>query len=695
MSDKPRRTLRALLVEDSVDDAELVELQLQRDGYRVAAQRVDNRASLEAALSGQEWDIILSDHAMPSFSALDVLEILERRSTHTPCIVVSGAIGEEAAVQLLKNGAVDYVNKSRLYMLGPAVERALREAAEVRGRRAAEEALRESEARFRLIAENARDLISMTNMAGRYVYVSPSFETVLGYSPQELLESGPVDLIHPEDRELFRQWQAMEHFELRMRDIAGDWRWVEGSTSLVMWHGEPHLINISRDISSQKEMTERLKQLAFFDPLSGLPNRTLLQDRLRQALAQAQRLGRHVGVIFLDFDNFKVLNDSLGHEFGDRVLRVVAEKINSSVREEDTVARLGGDEFVVVLPLLTSHDDAAIVARKIKAAIEVPFTIDDQSVAISASLGIAVSEGGHPPMEDLLKHADLAMYLAKSNGPGEIRFFTPSLNLEAVERLNLERDLRQALERDELVLHYQPQFDLSTMKVTGMEALVRWLHPTRGLIYPGTFIPVAEETGLITEIGRRVLFAASKQMARWLADGLPLERIAVNLSPRQFNSDLPRIVREALEQASLEPWQLELEVTESAAIAPGFEHGQLLHELHQAGVCIAIDDFGTGYSNLSHLKQLPIHSLKVDRNFVQNLTSPDYGSEDAAILRAVVDLGRSLNLRVIGEGIESHEQLSFLSGTGFHEGQGFLLGRPVPAHEASYLLSHRNAAGPW
>jgi diguanylate cyclase (GGDEF)-like protein/PAS domain S-box-containing protein len=688
----PTGTLRALLVEDSRDDAELIELELLRNGFELDMRRVEDRQSTERALGNCGFDLVLTDHAMPNFSALGVMEVLASCDADIPCIVVSGAIGEEAAVALLKSGAVDYVNKNRLNLLGPAVNRALREAEERRARRAAEEALRESEARFRLIAENARDLIAMTNMAGRYVYVSPSHATVLGYPESEMLAGGPLELIHPDDRERFRHWRAMDHFEMRLRDAQGQWRWVEGSTSLVMWQGEPHLVSISRDISSQKEMTERLKQLAFFDPLSGLPNRTLLRDRLRQSLAHARRVGRSVGVMFVDFDNFKVLNDSLGHEFGDQVLQTASHFILDSVRDEDTVARVGGDEFVVVLPAIDAPEDAAKVAEKLLGRVSEPFELHGQGVALSASVGIAVSDGELHDIDDLLKHADLAMYLAKESGKGQYRFFTPAMDQEAVERLNLERDLRGALERKEFVLHYQPQLDLDDLRITGMEALVRWQHPTRGLILPDVFIPLAEETGLIRGLGEQVLVEACRQTVDWQRRGIPIGRIAVNLSARQLESaTFVETVERALSESGLEPRCLELEITESATVGTKDETLERLHALKELGVYLAIDDFGKGYSSLSYLKRLPMDTLKVDRNFVRDLVDLGSGNEDAAILRAVVDLGKNLRLRVVGEGIESEDQLRFLTGSGFDEGQGYLFSRPLPAREAGRLLGSGSA----
>jgi diguanylate cyclase (GGDEF)-like protein/PAS domain S-box-containing protein len=680
-------TLRALLVEDSPDDAELIELELLRNGFELDMQRVEDRQGTERALRNCAFDLVLTDHAMPNFSAQGVMKVLASCDPDIPCIVVSGAIGEEAAVALLKSGAVDYVNKNRLNLLGPAVNRALREAQERRARRVAEEALRESEARFRLIAENARDLIAMTNMAGRYVYVSPSHETVLGYSETDLLAGGPLELIHPDDRERFRHWRAMDHFEMRLRDAAGQWRWVEGSTSLVMWQGEPHLVSISRDISSQKEMTERLKQLAFFDALSGLPNRTLLRDRLRQSLAHARRVGRSVGVMFVDFDNFKVLNDSLGHEFGDQVLQAVSHFIVESVRDEDTVARLGGDEFVVVLPAIDAPEDAAKVAEKILGRVSEPFVLHGQEVALSASVGIAISDGDRHDLDDLLKHADLAMYLAKESGKGQYRFFTPAMDQEAVERLNLERDLRGALERNEFVLHYQPQLDLDDLHITGMEALVRWQHPSRGLILPDVFIPLAEETGMIRALGDLVLFEACRQTVSWQRRGIPIGRIAVNLSARQLESpSFVETVERALRESGLEPHSLELEITESATVGTREDTLAKLHALKDLGIFLAIDDFGKGYSSLSYLKRLPMDTLKVDQNFVRDLVDHGAGNEDAAILRAVVDLGKNLHLRVVGEGIESEDQLRFLTGSGFDEGQGYFFSRPLPAREAGRLL---------
>jgi len=436
-----------------------------------------------------------------------------------------------------------------------------------------------------------------------------------------------------------------------------------------------------------KAITERtqanLYRLAHHDALTGLPNRLLFVDRLSQAMAQANRNERLVAVMLLDLDRFKAINDTLGHTMGDLLLRNVAERLVSCVREDDTVARLGGDEFTIMLPEIQYIQDAATVAQKILDAFTQPFFLDGHELFIGTSIGIAL----YPFNEDLnllLRDADIAMYEVKQQGGNNYQFYTTEMNTASLRRLSLEGALRRALERGEFVLHYQPQFDLVRNEIVGAEALIRWRHPDLGLLGPMEFIPLAEENGLIIPIGEWALRAACAQNRAWQLAGLPSLRMSVNLSVRQFyQKDLVDTVSRILEQTGLDSRYLELEITESCLMQNTQTTMAMLSEFNRMGVRFAIDDFGTGYSSLAYLKRFPIDTLKIDRSFVCDIGSdPD----DAAIVKAIVALTRSLEMRVIAEGVETREQMDFLRAHRCDEIQGYLVSRPLPAEDFAALL---------
>ena len=436
-----------------------------------------------------------------------------------------------------------------------------------------------------------------------------------------------------------------------------------------------------------KAITERkqlhLYRLAHHDALTGLPNRLLFLDRLGQALALAQRHESLVAVMLLDIDRFKAINDSFGHTTGDELLCAFGKRLAQCIREGDTVARLGGDEFIVLLPDIRHTDNAARVAQKILDALQLPVSLNGHEVFITTSIGIALYPQDHDS-ETLIKHADTAMYKAKEDGGNGYRFYTAEMVSADLRRLSLESDLRKAIERNELVLHYQPQADISSGRTIGFEALLRWQHPERGLIPPNEFIPLAEETGLIVPIGQWALHTACAQNSVWQNSGLPALRVAVNISSRQFRqSDFLEMVYKVLEDTHLDSRYLELELTESILMQDTTATVRILNELSALGVQIAVDDFGTGYSSLSYLKRFPIDMLKIDRSFVRDLTSdPD----DAAIVNAVIALSHSLGIRAIAEGVETREQHDFLQRHGCDAMQGYLLSRPLPADAFTQFL---------
>jgi diguanylate cyclase (GGDEF)-like protein/PAS domain S-box-containing protein len=443
-------------------------------------------------------------------------------------------------------------------------------------------------------------------------------------------------------------------------------------------------VMVFHDVSVARAMTLKMSYLAQHDSLTDLPNRVLLNDRLNEAIHLSSRYRRKLSVIFLDLDHFKHINDSLGHVVGDRLLQSVARRLFTCVRSSDTVSRQGGDEFVVLLWEVREAQDAALTATKILEAVRLPHYIEEHELHISASIGIVTYPDDGTDAETLLKRADLAMYHAKEAGRDSLQFFTLEMNARAIERRTVEESLRHAIERNELVLHYQPKLDLATGELMGAEALIRWHHPERGLVTPKEFISVAEDCGLIVPIGRWVLREACRQARAWQVSGLSELCMSTNVSPVELRS--PGFVaglRSILADTGLEPRLLELELTETVLIDESRSVADVLRELKEIGVRLALDDFGTGYSSLTHLKRFPIDALKIDQSFVHDLATDTDG---ASIVTAMIGMGRNLRMQVVAEGVETREQLEILREHGCHQAQGYYLGRPVPSEEFGRLL---------
>jgi diguanylate cyclase (GGDEF)-like protein/PAS domain S-box-containing protein len=559
-----------------------------------------------------------------------------------------------------------------------------------------EQGLRASEERFRALVQHAADIILVMEPDGTVRHVSPAVQTVLGYEPDRLVGTRGWTLVHEGDGQSAQAFHAelLDHrggsrsVELRWQHRDGSWRWLEvKGTNLLHQAGVRGIVLNARDISRHKSLEGQLVQRALHDQLTGLPNRMLFMDRLEQALERSARRGKFAAVLFLDLDRFKLVNDNLGHDHGDQLLVQVAERLRGCLRRVDTIARIGGDEFTVLLEEVGAAADAALVAERIIEAFRASFRIETQEIFVGASIGIAL--GGKDQgttAQGLLRNADIAMYRAKANGRACFEVFKSSMRETVKGRLKMETELRRALDRGELRLHYQPQVDLRTARIVGLEALVRWEHPERGLVPPGSFIPIAEETGLILPIGRWVLQTACRQASIWRADteiGLDIV-MAVNLSPRQFRH--PRLVQdvgEVLAESGLDASGLEVEITEGTAMGDADGTVKVLEHLKAIGIRLAIDDFGTGYSSLSYLKRFPIDVLKVDRSFVAGLPA---NRGDAAIVRAVVGLTRALGLKAVAEGVETQDQLAELRGLGCDQGQGYFFGRPVATEVADAVL---------
>ncbi len=540
------------------------------------------------------------------------------------------------------------------------------------------------------VFEHSTSAILITDPAGYIVQANEAFSRVSGYAVSEVLDQLPNMLTVDEQQDAHLRYvlkQLHQHSTwegevwLKRRNGEHYPAWV-GITAVLDDEGDlASYVCFFSDISERKASEQRIHRLAYYDALTHLPNRTLFQDRLHTALQSAERQKSWVVLMFLDLDRFKPINDSLGHAAGDRMLKDMATRLLACVDEDDTVARMGGDEFTLLLQHRSSREMAlnrAIhVAEQILASLVRPFVLEGREFFVTASIGIALSPQDGNELSQLMKNADTAMYHAKERGKNNFQFYQADMNASALERLELESDLRHALEQNEFVLYYQPQFSGDGKRLTGAEALLRWRHPRRGLVPPGDFIPVLEELGLVVDVGDWVISEACRQLKTWHQNRVRVPKVSVNISARQFSDgQLGTRIATILRETGLPPACLELELTESILMREVSEAMQILAGLKNLGLSIAVDDFGTGYSSLNYLKQFPIDVLKIDRTFVDGLPS---GEQDAQIARAIIAMAHSLNLAVIAEGVETHEQLDFLREHGCDEVQGYLFGRPMPA----------------
>ena len=696
-----------LIVDDDLSIRLLVSVALEQAGFRVE-QAENGRHGVE--LFGRVHpDVVLMDVMMPEMDGFAASAELRRQpgGAQTPILMMTGLDDHESIDEAFDAGATDFITKPINYpLLGHRVRYLLRASLAMND-------LRESERRLAVAQQIARlghwdwrpdqDVLRLSEVVCRIIGLDPARPEV----PLQAI----FDRVLEKDRSRVRAWFA----EIREQgQSAGINHWIANADAEhrhvrqqveAVWDESGRLAQVYgtlQDITELQRAEERIRQLAFIDSLTQLPNRELFKDRLSAALHLAKRHGRRAGLLFLDLDNFKRINDTLGHSVGDLLLQATAERLKASLRGSDTVsraadlddgdetiARLGGDEFTLLLPEVRRSEDVAVVAERIRASLSEPLVLTGHEVFVTPSIGIAIyPEDGATP-EVLLKNADMAMYLAKRQGRNLYRFYDAALNDVAIKRLTMENQLRKATEQGELSLHYQPQLDLPSGRISGVEALLRWHSPVLGPVSPVDFIPLAEETGLIIPIGEWVLRTACRQAKAWRDEGIDLERMAVNISVLQFvQPSFPGLVARILEETGLEPDALELEITESLLMKDPEGATRTLQTLKDLGVQLAIDDFGTGYSSLSRLKQLPLDRLKIDKAFVREVNSqPD----DAAIATAVIAMAESMGLRVIAEGVENEAQLRFLKSKHCDEVQGYYLSRPLPASEITKLFPHYRA----
>jgi diguanylate cyclase (GGDEF)-like protein/PAS domain S-box-containing protein len=608
-------------------------------------------------------------------------------------ILILGNDNEALAQEAVSRGAQDYLLAGHLD--GYSLPRALRNAIE---RKAVEDALYLERERAVVTLNSIGDAVLCTNISGNITYLNLVAEAMTGWRREEAIGKPLAEvfrIIDGSTRKTARDPMEMAVEQNRTVGLTVNCVLIrrDGFESAVEDSAAPihdragrviGAVIVFHDVSAARAMSHKMAHSAEHDVVTNLPNRLLLNDRITQSIALAHRQGRPIAVIVLDLDHFKYINDSLGHAIGDALLQSISKRLLTGVRASDTVSRQGGDEFVILLSEIAFPEDAARSARKLLLSLTAPHSIGGQDLRIDASIGISVYPEDGEDAETLIKNADMAMYHAKERGRNNFQFFKPEMNLKAVERQSLEGSLRCALERQEFLLHYQPKVNLITGEITGVEALIRWQRTDRRLVPPSEFVPIAEDCGLIVQIGRWVLRETCRQAREWQEAGLPFKRVSVNVSAAEFrDKDFVEGVRTILLETGLEAQYLDLELTERVLMEDVESTGEVLRELKTMGVHLAVDDFGTGYSSLSYLQQFPIDVLKIDQSFVHRITSD---SRDSAIVSSIIDMGRNLKQRVIAEGIETQEQLAFLQAQHCAEGQGYLFSKPLAAAQFAQLL---------
>jgi diguanylate cyclase (GGDEF)-like protein/PAS domain S-box-containing protein len=691
-------SVRVLLVDGDRDTVTRIRAALTDTGppgFRLRRARTMMLAQKRLARGGT--DVLLLNLSGSGMPPLGALALLQAQAPRVPVVVLASAEEENLALKAVQQGAHDYLLTEQIYQT--VVIRALRYALEqqesIARRNAAERALRESEARYRALFEQSRDAIVLADASARITNVNRATAELLGYRAVDLcgrpLASLQFDPGVPEELEL-AELRPSREFETRLRKLGGDFVWC--LLSLTARTDDAGAVTgyqaIIHDITERKLSEERLLHNALHDTLTGLPNRALLADRLDQAFARMRRYhDQGFAVLFLDLDRFKVVNDSLGHAVGDQLLLRIAEVLKSCVRDEDTVARMGGDEFAILLNGVHDEEGASATVSRIQEHLAVPFEFDGHSLFTSASIGMAFPASADQTAAELLRNADMAMYRAKAAGPARYRVFLTDMHARAADLLRLETDLRMALSRDEFELHYQPIIRLDREHVIGMEALIRWRHPERGLLGPPDFIDVAEETGLIVPMGWWAMRQACRQAKAWseLWSNGNSPTMNVNLSSRQIMvPDLVEQIESILAETGLPGTSLALEITESTLMSDTAVTASRLIRLRALGLQLTLDDFGTGYSSLGYLHALPIDGLKIDRSFVQALGSTD---DRAALVGTIIMLARRLDITAVAEGVETEGQLNELRLLGSEYVQGFLFSRPISADAATTFLTAR------
>lgn len=703
-----RVAARILVVDDEPRLVSTLATLLRSYGYDATEAHGGRRAC--ELIDTQPFDLALLDLRMPEVDGFAVMAHLANRQPECGSIVISGESSFTAVSGALRRGALDYIRKPFdpeelvATVKGVADKQSLLKAHEdIQGR------LEKSEALHRYIVNSSPDIVFMLDAGGRFCFINSKIESMLGYTPVELcgqhfrhilddrdvargiyaLNAPDISADNPRTLEIRLKTRgsrrATRHFEVTAFPIAPQ-TWTHNGNTQGGGSGQNACYyGTARDVTERKEAEAFINFQAYHDLLTRLPNRALFKDRLELAITHAARGSQKLAVMFLDLDRFKIINDTLGHAMGDRLLQAVTQRLESCLRKGDTLSRFGGDEFTLLLPSIHGHEDASQIARKLIKTLKAPFLLGKHEVFVGVSVGIAIYPEAGSSMDQLIQNADIAMYHVKAKGKDSYRFFSESMGIDSTNRLILERDLRLALKRNELRVFYQPQVCVSTNRIMGLEALVRWQHPERGLLYPRDFLGLAEETKLIGQLSEQVLDQACRDVGQWIRSGHQDLRLAVNLSPIEVEH--PRFVETLMERVKANqfpPGNLEIEITETVIMNDLDQISQKLQELADMDVRIAIDDFGTGYSSLNYLHRLPIHTLKVDQSFVKAIHS---GVDDACIVNAIVAMAHGLKLEIVAEGVETEKQFQYLRSLGCHQVQGFFYGPAQPASDISKLLA--------
>ena len=708
--------MRLLLVEDDTMIGEVVLDLLRAEHYAVDWVK-DGEMADTALVQNQNYDLVLLDLRLPDIGGHEIMDFINAKGIDADVIVMSGEVGIDAAIGALKRGAYDYLRKpyareELLKTVGNALEQ--RRLATANARIANQ--LENSEKMYRYLVDSSPDIIYTLNHEGKFTFVNDRAYQLLGYRREELIGQHYSVLVHEEDLERARyvfnerrvDERASRNVELRLKCHTGSNQertfnntLMTISLNAIGMHVPDQEVKkleffgtygVARDITDRKRAEEVISYQAYHDILTDLPNRILFKDRLGLAVIQAKRKQTELAVMFIDLDRFKLVNDTLGHVKGDELLQQVAVRLKECLRKGDTLARQGGDEFTIVLPELRDRDDARMVADKFLECLHKPFDLDGHEVHISASIGIAIYPGDGESIDELLRHADIAMYQVKALGKNGHSFYHDSMLDVSHQKIALEQALRRALEHNELEMYYQPQIDAATGRIVGAEALMRWNHPTRGLLSAGEFLPFAEENGLMLPISDWMIGALCRDMLQWnLASGQAV-RLSLNLSPQYLDrGDFFEKMRGALVRYGISPGQIEVEITENICIRNPQYAIEQLNKLCQLGVSVAIDDFGTGYSSLSYLHRFPIHTMKIDQSFVKEIHDED---GHYPVILAIISIARGLGLHLIAEGVETEVQANYLKANGCETMQGYLYYRPISLSNFIGVLRAQSLGAP-
>jgi diguanylate cyclase (GGDEF)-like protein/PAS domain S-box-containing protein len=706
--------IRMLIVEDEPRYLESTRLLLAQYVHDIDTAITATQAY--ARLAQHSYDLALLDLHLPDGNGHEIMAYIRDHQPDCRIIIASGDSQIEAAIKSLRMGAYDYLRKPyEPEDLINTVRNAARKLQLERDNTRMAQQIEQSEQWHRLLVNTSPDVIYTLDANGRFTYLNDSVQRTLGFMPGELVGRDYTSIIGQDQLEAAQHHfnerrtgdRATRNFELLLRrkddllssltERKSDQRIVVELSAMGMYRsarlGMGEFLGtygVARDISARKQAEATITFQAYHDLLTGLPNRALFKDRLGQAMVHAKRHGQTMATLFLDMDHFKVVNDTHGHLVGDGLLQALSQRLRDCLREGDTLSRIGGDEFMLLLPHIRSRDNAAFIAQKIISSLKQPFYIEGHELYAGMSIGIAIYPDDGETIETLIKHADIAMYHAKDLGRNDYKFFTQDLHKSFTGRLAIENEMRHALEKKEFEVFYQPQVAVESQRVRGMEALVRWNHPTRGMVSPTEFIPIAEECGLITPISEWVMQEACRQARLWREGLLPNISMAINLSARQIEH--PQFVEkfmQCLRQHVPDGHGIEIEITESTLMRDIDGAIGKLRKLADMGIEISIDDFGTGYSSLSYLKKLPINTIKIDRSFIHDLTG--HMNNGSTIVAGIAAMAKGLNLKVVAEGVETREQLEYLKSLGCDVYHGFLYSRAVNAEAATEILARSPA----